>query len=295
MSPVLAPSCLAFAVSLAAAQTLSREGAFEKLALVSANDPKTWAPAECTATPSTERAKIGATSWHWHVDVDHFAGEAKYPIGWPRISHAIPDGPLRDWSAWDFLHAWIYVDTSRATLPKEPVGLGVAAPDRANTYNRALTDLKKGEWVELNVPVAALPRPGDVRSLQFHISEANYRHGDRLDVYVNDLALVRYAEPTLFAFSPENAVLFSDAKRLPVRLQLLGVKPGGRAAIACELRREGKVAARGSAEAGRGPQRVVLALAGQPLAPGEYELRASVAGQPQPATAKVRVVDSPWR
>src|ERR1051325_88562 len=148
-------------------QTVSRDGPMEKLALVSASDPKTWSPAECTAEPSTERVKVGPSSWRWHVDVDHFAGEPKYPIGWPRIAHAFPEGALRDWSAWDFLHMWIYVDTSRATLPKEPAGLGLLTPDRASGYNRALPELKKGEWIELNIPTSQIPRHADVRNIQF--------------------------------------------------------------------------------------------------------------------------------
>lgn len=282
------------AISAASAPAVSRDGAMEKLALVSADDARTWSPAECTAAPSTVRAKVGASSWRWHVDVDYFAGEAKYPIGWPRIGHAIPEGGLRDWSAWDFLHLWVYVETSRDALPREPAGLGLLTPDRAGGYNRALPELQKDQWVEINLPIGEIPRHGDVRNIQFHLTEANYRHGDRVDFYLNDLALARYAEPTLCELAPENAVLFSDAARLAVRFKLLGVKAGERASVACELSRAGKIAARASADATRGTQRVLLELGHQRLAPGNYELRATMAGRAQPATTSVRVVESPW-
>ena len=283
------------ASAVSSAETILRDGAMEKISLVSTSDAKAWAPAECSAEPSTARVKVGASSWRWHVDVDHFAGEAKYPIGWPRIGHAVASGPLRDWSEWDFLHFWVYVETSRDALPKDPAGLGLHTPDRAGAYNRALTELKKDRWVEINLPISQIPRHHDVRNIQFHIAESNYKHGDRLDVYLNDLALVRYAEPTLFDLAPENAVLFSDAGRLPVRFQLLGVKPEERVNVTCEFRRDGRRAARVSTSAGRGPQRVVLNLGPQSLPPGNYELHASIAGKPQATTASVRVVDSPWR
>lgn len=279
----------------AAAPMVAREGPMEKRALVSADDAKTWSPAECTAAPSTARVKVGPSSWLWHVDVDYFSGEAKYPIGWPRIGHAIPAGELGDWSDWDFLHLWVYVDTSRDALPKGPAGLGLHTPDRANAYNRPLAELKKDQWVELNLPISEIPRHGDVRNIQFHLAEANYRHGDRVDFYLNDLALTRYAEPTLFGFTPENTVLLADATRLAVRFQLLGLKAGERARVACELSREGKVAARASTEAARGAQRVLLELGRAQLVPGTYELRATITGRAQAATASVRVVESPWR
>jgi hypothetical protein len=286
---VLAP------VVMRSTEGISHDGAMEKLALVSTNDRKTWSAAECTVEPSTTRTKVAPSSWRWQVDVDHFTGEPKYPIGWPRIGHAIPAGPLRDWSEWDFLHMWIYVETSRETLPTTPAGLGVQAPDRANMYERNLGELKKDQWVEINIPMTQIARHDDVRQIQFHIAEANYRHGDRLVFYLNDLALMRHAEPTVFDLAAENAVIFSDTKRLPVRFQLLGVKAGDRVDVACELLRDGKTAARASSEAGRGAHRLVLELGQPTLAPGNYEVRARIGGRPQVATTSVRVVESPWK
>lgn len=276
-----------------AATGITRDGVWEKFPLVDTADAKAWSVAESEVQPSAERAKSAPRSWHWHVTVDHFAGEPKYPIGWPRISHAFPAGVARDWAAWDFLHVWVLVETSREALPAEPAGLGLLNPDRANGYNRPLRELRKGEWVELNLPIAQIPRPGDVRQIQFHIAEANYRHGDTLDFYFNDLALARYAEPVLFDLAAENAVVFSDVRRLPVRFQLLGVKPGERAAVTCELRRAGRMVARTTADMERGAQRPVLALSGPSLSPGDYEVWAKVGVRE--ATARLRVVETPWQ
>ena len=284
------------AVILAAtAAVFAQSPVMEKQLLFGGASAKGWSPAESTVEVSTARVKVGPVALHWHVTVDYYAGEKNYPIGWPRFGRAIPEGPQRDWSAWDYLHAWIYTDTTRAALPKEAVGLGIQAPDKATTFHRPLAELKKGEWVEITVPVSALPQPGDVRNIQFHIGEANYKHADQLDLFIDDLALLRYAQPTILDFAAETAVMFTGERVMPVKLKLVGVQPGQRAELACELRRDGQTVAQATASAERGPQRIALDLGKKKLPPGDYELAARVAGNPQPATAKVRLVESPWR
>lgn len=267
----------------------------EKMPLFAAEPATAWSTAESTIATSSRRARGGGPSWHWHVSVDHTSGEARYPVGWPRISRAIPPGAMRDWSGWDFLRMWIYTETSRSGLPGVPVGLGLHTPDRAGAYNRTLHELRKGQWVEIRIPLSQIPRHHDVRQVQFHIAESNYKHGDQLDFYIGELALLRYAQPTLLELAPEQAVVFADARRIPVWFQVAGVKPGAAVPVACELWRQGRVVLRASAEAPRGPQRLVLEAGEANLPPGTYELQASIAGGPQSASGTVRVVESPWR
>jgi hypothetical protein len=276
------------------AQEIVRDGPMEKLVLFGPDSAKSWSVAESSLDASSAHVKSGRAALHWHVTVDYFAGEKNYPIGWPRFGHNIPE-PMRDWSDWDYLHAWVYTTTSRAALPKEPVGLGIQAPDKAGTYHVRLTELKPGAWVEVKIPVSRIAQPADVRNLQFHISESDYKHGDQLDLWVDDLALLRHAEPTLLEFAAENAVMFAGARTVPVKLQLAGVRPGQRAELACELRRDGRVVARANASVERGPQRIALAVGAKKLPAGDYELVAHVANSPRPASAKLRLVESPWR
>jgi len=267
----------------------------EKLLLFGSDSAKMWSPAESTVTPSAERVKVSKASLHWRVTVDYYGGEKNYPIGWPRFSHGIPEGPQRDWSGWDYLSMWVYTETSREALPREPVGLGLYTPDKSSAHNRIPSELKKSEWVEIRIPLSQIPRHHDVRSMQFHIAEARYKHGDTLDLYIDDIALLRYARPTLLEFGAENTVMFAGVQHVPVGFQLAGVKPGQSAEVACELRRGGKATVCATVRVERGVQRVALDVGRKKLAPGDYELVATVAGNPQPATAKVRLVESPWR
>ena len=267
----------------------------EKQLLFGGASVKGWSPAESTLEISTAHARVNTNALHWHVTVDYFGGEKYYPIGWPRFGRDLPAGAQRDWSAWDFLHLWVFATSSRAALPKEAVGLGLHTPDKSSSFNTTLSQLKLGEWVEVVIPIAKIARPGDVRNIQFHISESNYKHADELDLWIDDLALLRYAQPTLLDFSAETAVLFTDAKIVAARFQLAGVKPSDTVPVTCELRRAGKVVACATAQAARGAQRIVIEPKSGALTPGVYELTARAAeGQPT-APVHMRVVASPWR
>lgn len=281
-------------VGLLRAEPPLPQGALEKRALFSPEEIKDWWAAECSVEPSAKHAKDAAQSLHWQVKVDYHAGEKAYPIGWPRTGRRFAPA-MQDWSEWDYLRAWIYADTSRAALPREPAGLGVRFSGGLQDFNLRLTDLKKGVWTELLIPLSKLPGTKGVESMQFNISEQNYAHGDTLDFYVSDLALLRHTEPTLLAFTPERTVMYADAALLPVVVHLAGVKSGETRELTCELRRGGKVVARLTVPITRGPQRLALSLDGKHPAPGDYELAATVAGNPAAVTAKLRLVESPWK
>jgi len=285
---------LAMLICLPSAAFAQTDDALEKQPLFPPDSAKQWSAAECTVDSSDAHVKSGRTALHWHVTVDHFAGEPNYPIGWPRINRGMPAGPSRGWSAWDFLHLWVYTETSRATLPKDPAGLILHAPDRESQYHRALTQLKKDAWCEITIPLTEIPRHHDVRLIQFYLSESNYRHQDTLDLFIDDLSLLRYAKPALLEFAAERAVLYADAKSIPVRFQLRGVKADETQELSIELRGGGGVAAQTAVKAGRGEHRILLTLE-RTLPPGAYDLAARVAGGKEVAAPQVRLVESPWK
>jgi hypothetical protein len=130
--------------------------------------------------------------------------------------------------------------------------------------------------------------------MQFHISESQYRHQDQLDLYVDEIALARYAEPMLLDFAPEAAVMFADEKQLALRFNLAGIKSGDRVEVVCELRKGGAAVVRTVVEAERGPQRVTIDLSRAKPEAGDYEVVARGTGGAE-ATARVRLVESPWK
>ena len=143
----------------------------EERILFGPESARQWSAAESTLEASTDRIRMQRPTLRWHITVNHLAGEARYPIGWPRVSGApCGEAATRDWSGWDFLQLWVYTDTTRAGLPQEPVGLALHTPDKEGAYNRPLAGLKKGEWVRVLVPLTEVPRHHDVRLMQLHVS-----------------------------------------------------------------------------------------------------------------------------
>jgi hypothetical protein len=273
----------------------SVEPTLEQRILFGPESAKQWSAAESSLEASAPPVGARHPVLRWQITVDHFAGEAKYPIGWPRISHTLRDAASRDWSGWDYLQLRIYTDTSRDALPRDPVGLALHTPDKESAYHRPLAELRKGAWTTIRIPLSDVPHHHDVRLMQFHISESNFRHQDQLDFYFEEMALLRYAQPTLLGFATEQSVMFTDAKQVPVHFHLAGVKPGESVDVYCELKAGGEQVTRTMVKATRGSNRAVFELGGQTLKPGTHEVTARAAGGAATAVTAVRFVESPWR
>lgn len=266
----------------------------ERFALFDAAETNKWSIAESSLKLSDEKAPDGSPALHWHVTVDHTAGEIKYPIGWPRFGRAIPEGAAQDWSPWDSLHFWLRADTTRPALPREPVGLGLYTPDKTSAFQRPLTELLKGVWVELDIPLREIARHHDVRQIQFHIAESKYAHGDQLDLLVAGPELRRAARPTLLEFSAERAVMFADAPVIPLRFRVSGVKTGEFAQVVAAIRTGDKSVFETTLHLGRGEHRIELDTKDARLAPGEYQIEATIKGDQEKKTGNLRLIQSPW-
>jgi hypothetical protein len=301
LSPPLSgwSACLVFGVGCcllvapAWAQAPDANAPLEKKILCDVKDAARWVVAESTMVKDSAPPGKSASVLHWQVPIDHFAGEAKYPIGWPRVHFSFKDD-LRDWSGWDFLLLRVFAETSRESLPPEPVGMTLHNPEKQGAYQRTLAELKKNQWTDIWIPLAKIPRMQDVRLLQFHLTESKYRHLDKVDLFFEEIALVRYAKPMLRNFAPEQAVMFADTRYIPVSFELMGTRPDQSVEVDCELKCGGKTVATVNTSARRGAQKVVFAL-NSPCSAGEYELVAKARGGKQSVTAPLRLVASPWQ
>jgi hypothetical protein len=284
---------LAAAVLLAVATQAAAEvpePAMERLVLADGDSGSKWHAAEAAMEPDSEHARRGR-AMRFHVDVDHFGGEAAYPIGWPRTHMPVPKEG-QDWSQWDFLEFWVYSETSRDNLPKTPLSLIVRSPDRQQSFHAPLSELEKGQWTHFRFPIARMPDPTRCTAVQYSIAEADYAHGDVLDFWIDDLALLRYAEPTLLSIRPQRQVIYADAATLRVEVELTGLDEGATAEVDVALRRGDQAVASTTATLPAGVGGVVLPL--KASEPGSYEVQANVAGSRRVLAAPVRVITSPW-
>jgi hypothetical protein len=263
----------------------------ETLVLADGDGDSEWHTAEATMGPGATHAREGR-AMHFHVDVNHETGQPDYPIGWPRTYLSMPED-LRDWRKWDFVEFWLYAETSRESLPNTPLGFIVRSPDKPNSYHKTVHEVQKGKWTHVRVPTSDMPSPGQCTAVQFFIAESNYNHGDVLDFWIDGLALVRYAEPTIIHVRPLGEVQYADTDVVRIEVRLTGLEEGQTAKLLVRLVRDGETVRRSSAVLRCGLQTVPLEAGGN-LEAGRYELQAQVAGSRRTVTETIRVISSPW-
>jgi hypothetical protein len=272
--PVLISAAIA---TIAAAETPYGKGMSEenkeRLVLDDMEDVSDWyngSPEESTISASSKHVKQGEKALLFANAVDYTKGEKNYPIGWPRTGKDLGKEKLTDFSAYDFFECWIYVETSRESLPGKSIGVGFYHTGHKRSTHIPL-EVRKGEWTRIVLPLSNLIDPADVQRVQFNISESDYKHGDRVDFYVDDVVLTRYVEPAVNEFTVDRKVLFSGDRHITGVYSLVGSK--GMDQVTAELtigRADNEVSKATNKASRRGD--VSLALDRQ-LDPGSYWAR----------------------
>ena len=296
---VLLP-CFLFAMLAAARGKGLSEANKERLVLDDMEDVSDWlngSPEETTLSASDKHVKQGKRALRFANVVDHTKGEKNYPIGWPRTGKNLAKGKLTDWSAYDFFECWIYVETSRESLPGDPLGVGFyhSGPKRSSSW--PLKEVKKDQWVKVVIPINKLADAADVQRVQFNISEANYKHGDRVDFYIDDMVLTRFVDPAVVELALDRRILYCGDQELLASYRLSGHK--GMEEVKVELaigQGSGEPLAKTAAKAARQGE-VVLPLAAR-LRPGVYWARLGLRDAQgkliDRKQAELRVIEGPF-
>lgn len=266
------------------------EPPMEALVLADGDSDSVWVPAEATMEPDAEHAREGR-AMHFHIDVNHETGQPDYPIGWPRTYVEVPDD-LQDWSNWDFIDFWLYAETSREEFPDTALGFIVRSPDRNSQWQTTLHP-EKGEWTHYRFELSNVPNLPETTEVQFYISESNYNHGDVLDFWIDDLKLLRYAEPTIINMRPLNRVQYADTDVVRVEVELTGMDEGETAEVLARLVCNDSAVRQSSARVGQGVHTIPLRVGGG-LPVGDYQVEAQIVGNDRTLSAPMRVISSPW-
>jgi hypothetical protein len=201
------------------------EANIERLVLCDMADVSAWhneSPAETKLSSSDAHVRQGKFALKFANVVDHTTGEKNYPIGWPRTTLDLAKAKLTDWSEYDFFECWIYVETSRAALPRSPLSLGLTHPGHKASTGRDLREVCKDQWTKIVIPMTEVKDPKNVLRVRFNISESNYQHGDRVDFYICDMVLGRYATPAIAELTLEQNLLYTDARSVAAQFRLVG-------------------------------------------------------------------------
>jgi len=266
------------------------EGRDELLYLDGLGAPARWGPSEATVTASKEKAD-GHPTVHLHIPVDHHGGEAKYPIGWPRMYLNLkPDE--RAWTDYERFEFLAYVVMTRPTPPRKPINLQIQCPDRERNNNLNLEQIRLGEWARISVPIREIKNVGDVARLGFNISESDYRHGETLDFRFGGFRLARSREFRFSLFRVGTRVAYQGTPTLGVMVDAVG--PPGEIAKGAPLaiRQGERTLQELSLPVKHGMQTLRVPVAG--LAPGRYSLVAFPGDEGRKVSEPFRVVESPW-
>jgi hypothetical protein len=273
----------------------------QRLVLDDMEDTADWyngSPEETQISASTKHVKQGTTSLLFANVVDHTKGEKNYPVGWPRTGKDLGKGEPTDFSQYDFFECWIYVETDRESLPGNPLGIGFyhSGPKRSTSF--PLNEVKKDAWVKIVIPLDQLhENAADVNRVQLNISESNYKHGDRVDFYVDDVVLTRFIHPVVAELDVDRNVLYSGDRQITALYKLMGRQGIDRVKVRFEVG-QGDGAPVATATGRPSPTgELPLDLSG-PLAPGNYWGRLALvddAGQVvDREQVEFRVIDGPF-
>lgn len=200
----------------------------ERLVLDDGEDASVWyngSPEETTVSCGSEHVKQGRFAIKFANVVDHTKGEKNYPVGWPRTGKDLAKLKRTDWSEYDYFECWIYAKTSRESLPKVPLGIGFYHSGPKQSTHIPLKQVRKDAWVKIVIPVAEMAAPEDVQRVQFNISEADYKHGDQVEFYIDDMALTRFATAVVAELVLSRTVLYANDPVLTAVYRLAGRQP----------------------------------------------------------------------
>ncbi len=255
----------------------------ERLVLDDMRDVADWyngSPDETMLAASELHTKQGKFALEFANVVDHTKGEKNYPIGWPRSGKDLKKLGLTDWSDYEYFECWIYVTTSRESLPKSPLGVGFYHSGPRRTSSFRLAEIRKDEWVKITIPISKIELPGDVQRVQFNISESDYAHGDHVDFYIDDVVLTRFAHPVIGSMAPRRRLVYANERHFTAQFELLGSRSGQEVEVVLEIGRGEETHARMSGAAGDLQGEITVALeSNRPLTPGESWVKLKLQGE----------------
>lgn len=271
----------------------------ERLALDDQETVANWyngSPEETILSASDRHTKQGKFALKFANVVDHTKGEKNYPVGWPRAGMELSKRKLSDWSDYDFFECWIYVESSRSSLPQTPLGIGFYHSGHRRTTSFRLKQVKLGQWTHIVIPVTDLATTDDVQRVQWNISESDYKHGDSIDFYIDDVVLTRLVHPVIAECHVARKVLYATEGSVTAHYRLMGDR--GREPVKVELQIGRGNTALAAFVGPADPLREISLSAPGPLQPGTYWARLSLRG---PSAERVdqremsfRVIEGPF-
>ena len=262
----------------------------EYLYLDTLADPAQWQPTEAEARSAGD--VNGHPALTFHIDVDHHAGEPKYPIGWPRMYMRKPnDIPWKDYDKFEFK---IHTKASSNTIPARTFSLKFTGqPKTSIDIGFSPKQLKLNEWVPFSMPTNKIAEITTFASCVFFISESNYPDKEVLDFTFAEMRLVRSSYCKITEMQTQG-VRYTATPTLPVKLTVYGPASDGARGIPFQIACGDKVLRLETLPVVRGTQTLQMDISELNLANGDYTLTAFPDNPDRKLTVSFKVIDSPF-
>lgn len=277
-----------------AAAELVLEGKQEVLYLDGLGNPKRWGPSECTVEASRDLKADGRPTVHVHMPVDHFGGEKKYPIGWPRMYMKLRKPSETSWDEFERFEFMFYARMSRPKPPPQVATFHILCPDRRKATYHRFRKIELNKWITVSVPIRQIKSLPDLVRLGLNISESNYKHGDKVDFYLGGFRLVRSAEFSVAAMKIRAAVVYRGQPKLRVELHVTGPLARISRGVPFTVRQGKRVLRKETLPVRMGIQTLQIDIGELKLGPGRYSLVAFEGAADRRKAGDFRVVEAPW-
>ena len=252
--------------------------------------PDQWQPTEAEARSAAE--VNGHPAITFHIDVDHHAGEPKYPIGWPRMYLRKPyDIP---WKEYDKLEFKIFAKASSNTLPSRAVTFRFAGqPKISIEMGFGPKQLKLNDWTTFSMPLAKVAEATSLSTCGFFISESSYPDKEVLDFTIAEIRLVRSSYCKITEMETQG-IRYTTSPMLPVKITVFGPASDGARGVPFQIARGDKVLRLETLPVVRGTQTLQMDVSELNLTNGDYTLTAFPDNPDRKLTVAFKVIDSPF-
>lgn len=292
-----------FSTTLLTAALLASSGfaaeKFEHLYMDSIANPKRWSPAESSV--SLDEVKFnGRPVLKWVVPIDHFAGEKKYPVGWPRMyfTDFVRSKPVvsRNWQDWDFFEFDV-----RMQLEGDPQNINCSVSFQITggqpQYHLYLKKLHDGKIHRIKIPVAKITNPRRITNLGFYISESKYKHGAKLTVQAGNFRFVRSTECNIEKVSLLTPAVTAADSAIKLALHVSGPVSDVARGVPFQLseNRSGKIIRQETLPVQRGEREIEIEIDELNLRPGDYTLTLFPDGKEKRKSVVFKLLSSPYK
>jgi len=221
--PAVIPLCCA-ALAAAPLQTAPLDD-FEDATPWLKGDPNTdMTQAEVGVRPETQIVHEGKQALAFMVRVDWTPkpGE-KYPKGWPMMTRTFQEP--QDWSQYDQIEFWLYLQTTSALPKGRVIGVGAFAAGQGDEGWEFPQGLVANRWQKVTVPLHPERDLTHVTKLSFYVAEGWWQDRDRINFLIDDMRLAKHtaAELKTLSVSPGFG---GRGKTIEVRATLAGPTEG---------------------------------------------------------------------